>query len=34
VPSIPIGRRPLRAATETLEDLRQGKIVGRVVMTP
>ncbi len=34
VPAIPIGRRPLRAATETLEDLRQGRIVGRVVMTP
>lgn len=34
VPSIPIGRRPLSAATETIEDLRQGKIVGRVVLTP
>ncbi len=34
VASIPIGRRSLNAATETLEDLRQGRIVGRVVMTP
>ena len=31
------GRRrlvPMAAATETLEDLREGRIVGRVVMTP
>lgn len=34
VSAIPISRRPLGAATETLEDLRQGRIVGRVVMTP
>jgi propanol-preferring alcohol dehydrogenase len=34
VASIPIGRRPMSAATETLEDLRHGRIVGRVVMTP
>jgi propanol-preferring alcohol dehydrogenase len=34
VPPIPIGRRPLKAATETLEDLRHGRIVGRIVMTP
>ncbi|WP_158814022.1 alcohol dehydrogenase [Methylocapsa sp. S129] len=34
VPGIPIARRPMSAATETLEDLRQGRIVGRVVMTP
>jgi D-arabinose 1-dehydrogenase-like Zn-dependent alcohol dehydrogenase len=34
VPAIPIGRRPMSAATETLEDLRHGRIVGRVVMTP
>jgi propanol-preferring alcohol dehydrogenase len=34
VPAIPITRRPLKAATETLDDLRQGRIVGRVVMTP
>jgi propanol-preferring alcohol dehydrogenase len=34
VPAIPIGVRPMSAATETLEDLRLGRIVGRVVMTP
>jgi alcohol dehydrogenase/propanol-preferring alcohol dehydrogenase len=34
VPPIPIGRRHLHDATATLEDLRHGKIVGRVVMTP
>ncbi len=34
VPPIPIGRRPMSAATETIEDLRQGRIVGRVVLTP
>ncbi len=31
---IPIGRRHLHEATATLEDLRHGRIVGRVVMTP
>jgi propanol-preferring alcohol dehydrogenase len=34
VPPIPIGRRKMTTATETLEDLRNGRIVGRVVMTP
>jgi alcohol dehydrogenase, propanol-preferring len=34
VPPIPIGRRPMSAATQTLDDLRNGRIVGRVVMTP
>ncbi len=34
VAAIPISRRPLSAATETIEDLRNGRIVGRVVMTP
>ncbi len=34
VASIPIRRRTMDAATETLEDLRHGRIVGRVVMTP
>jgi D-arabinose 1-dehydrogenase-like Zn-dependent alcohol dehydrogenase len=34
VASIPIGLRKMSAATETLEDLRHGRIVGRVVMTP
>jgi D-arabinose 1-dehydrogenase-like Zn-dependent alcohol dehydrogenase len=30
----PIGRRPMSEATKTLEDLHEGRIVGRVVMTP
>jgi D-arabinose 1-dehydrogenase-like Zn-dependent alcohol dehydrogenase len=34
VAPIPITRRHLTDATATLEDLRQGKVVGRVVMTP
>ncbi len=34
VPPIPIGRRPMTRATETLDDLHHGRIVGRVVMTP
>lgn len=34
VPAIPIGKRHLEDATATLEDLRHGRIVGRVVMTP
>jgi D-arabinose 1-dehydrogenase-like Zn-dependent alcohol dehydrogenase len=34
VPPIPIGRRHLQDATATLEDLRHGRIIGRVVMTP
>jgi D-arabinose 1-dehydrogenase-like Zn-dependent alcohol dehydrogenase len=31
---IPIEERPLAAANKALEDLRDGKIVGRVVLTP
>jgi alcohol dehydrogenase, propanol-preferring len=34
VQPIPIQRRPLHAATETLNDLHAGRIVGRVVLTP
>jgi D-arabinose 1-dehydrogenase-like Zn-dependent alcohol dehydrogenase len=34
VAPIPIHRRPLAAATRTLEDLRAGRVVGRVVLTP
>jgi D-arabinose 1-dehydrogenase-like Zn-dependent alcohol dehydrogenase len=34
VPPMPVKTRPLDAAWETLEDLRHGKIVGRVVLTP
>ncbi len=31
---IPYSKRPLNAASQTLDDLREGKIVGRVVLTP
>jgi len=34
VPQVPIATRPLAAVNDTLEDLRAGKIVGRVVLTP
>ncbi len=34
IPKIPIHTRPLNDATETLEDLKAGRIVGRVVLTP
>ena len=34
VPPVPIATRPLEAVNATLEDLRNGKIVGRVVLTP
>lgn len=34
VKSIPINRRPLDRINETLEDLRDGKLVGRAVLTP
>jgi propanol-preferring alcohol dehydrogenase len=34
LPPIPIRRRPLNAATETLEDLGAGRVVGRVVLAP
>ena len=34
IPKIPIRTRPLSEATETLEDLKAGRIVGRVVLTP
>ena len=33
-PSIPIRTRPLSDATAALEDLKAGRIVGRVVLTP
>ena len=32
VKEIPVSSRPLSAASETLEDLKQGKITGRVVL--
>jgi len=31
---VPVTKRPLNAANDTLNDLREGKIVGRVVLTP
>ncbi|HTQ14130.1 MAG TPA: alcohol dehydrogenase [Rhizomicrobium sp.] len=34
VDPVPVTRRPLAAANDTLNDLREGKIVGRVVLTP
>ena len=33
-PSIPIHTRPLAEATTALEDMKAGRIVGRVVLTP
>ncbi|MGB1007709.1 MAG: zinc-binding dehydrogenase, partial [Thalassobaculaceae bacterium] len=33
VPAIPVETRPLARVGETLEDLRNGKIIGRVVLT-
>ena len=34
VDPIPYSKRPLSDASKTLDDLREGKIVGRVVLTP
>jgi len=34
MPSVPIRTRPLEDVNDTLNDLRAGKIVGRVVLTP
>jgi len=34
VDPVPFTKRPLSAANQTLEDLREGRIVGRVVLTP
>ena len=34
VDPIPYSKRPLSAASRTLDDLREGKITGRVVLTP
>ncbi|HXW43028.1 MAG TPA: alcohol dehydrogenase [Xanthobacteraceae bacterium] len=33
-PDLPVGTRPLAAVNDALNDLRAGKIVGRVVLTP
>jgi alcohol dehydrogenase, propanol-preferring len=34
LPSVPIDRRPLAAAAAALDELKAGKVVGRVVLTP
>jgi D-arabinose 1-dehydrogenase-like Zn-dependent alcohol dehydrogenase len=34
IPPIPIAERPLSAAQASLDDLRQGRVVGRVVLVP
>jgi len=34
LPPVPLDRRPLASAPESLEKLRQGKVVGRVVLVP
>jgi alcohol dehydrogenase len=34
VPAVPITERPLDAAQASLDDLRNGRVVGRVVLTP
>ena len=34
VPPIPVKRRPLHEAQQSLEDLRSGSLVGRAVLTP
>ena len=34
LPSTPVERRPLAEAAAALDDLRLGKVVGRVVLTP
>ena len=34
VPAVPITERPLKAAQAALDDLRGGRIVGRVVLVP
>ncbi|MFC6216695.1 zinc-binding dehydrogenase, partial [Fodinicurvata halophila] len=34
LPELPIERRPLHQAEASLEDLRAGRVVGRIVMTP
>ena len=33
-PDLPVGTRPLAAVNDALNDLRAGKVVGRVVLTP
>jgi alcohol dehydrogenase, propanol-preferring len=33
-PDLPVGTRPLAAVNEALGDLKAGKVVGRLVLTP
>ena len=33
-PDLPVGTRPLAAVNEALEDLKAGKVIGRLVLTP
>jgi D-arabinose 1-dehydrogenase-like Zn-dependent alcohol dehydrogenase len=34
VPDLPVGTRPLAAVNDALEELKAGKVVGRLVLTP
>ena len=34
VPDLPVGTRPLAAVNEALNDLKAGKVIGRLVLTP
>jgi D-arabinose 1-dehydrogenase-like Zn-dependent alcohol dehydrogenase len=34
VPQIPIQKRPLEAAQDSLDDLKAGRVIGRVVLQP
>ena len=34
VPDLPVGKRPLAAVNDALEELRSGKVVGRLVLMP
>jgi len=34
VPDLPVGKRPLAAVNDALEELKSGKVVGRLVLMP
>ena len=34
VPNLPVGTRPLAAVNEALNELKHGKVIGRLVLTP
>jgi D-arabinose 1-dehydrogenase-like Zn-dependent alcohol dehydrogenase len=34
VPNLPVGTRPLSAVNEALNELKHGKVIGRLVLTP